>query len=532
MTFSIITNALGGLALFLLAMLMMTDGATAFAGRGLKQLLGRWTSTPWRGVGVGVLVTGLVQSSSAITVATIGFVNAGVLTLRQALGVVFGANVGTTMTAWLVSLVGVGFKIEAFALPILTVGVVLHLMVANPRYKGLGKALAGFGLFFLGLAILKDAFSSLADAYGQSLQAGDGNFHVASFLLAGFIATLLTQSSSAAIAIILTAASGGILPIESAAAAVIGANIGTTSTAAFAALKATPAAKRLALGHIIFNVCTAVAALILLPLLMAFIAVLAKLGHTEGSPATLLAIFHSVFNLLGVVLMLPLGARLANFLEKLFKNKEEDIAKPQYLDYTLMATPVLAIAALQQELQRLERLVTELLLCALNNNLNGSALNRQVEALSALVEAITAYIVHLRPDAMEKESANALSDCLYAARYWQDAASAAPKMRQLMNKNNSSVVEVNDAIVAMQSVAQKSLTLSLPVAALQVRDLTDKLRVQHRESRHQILAMAIEKNSDLELLEQQLEALDATRLGIKQWLKAMDLLSRTLVMPH
>lgn len=152
MDFEILTNALGGLALFLLAMLLMTEGLNVFAGGGLKQLLGRWTSTPLRGVFAGILVTGVVQSSSAVTVATIGFVNAGVLTLRQALGVIFGTNVGTTMTGWLVSLVGFGFKIEAFALPILTLGVMLRLGCSSKRCNGLGMALAGFGLFFLGLA--------------------------------------------------------------------------------------------------------------------------------------------------------------------------------------------------------------------------------------------------------------------------------------------------------------------------------------------------------------------------------------------
>jgi len=134
-------NVIGGLALFLLAMLMMTEGLKLFAGDGLKQLLGRFTSTPFRGVLAGSLVTGLVQSSTAVTVAVIGFVNIGLLGLRQGLGVVFGTNVGTTVTGWLVSLVGFGFKIESFALPILAVGVALRLGCCSRRNQGLGKAI-------------------------------------------------------------------------------------------------------------------------------------------------------------------------------------------------------------------------------------------------------------------------------------------------------------------------------------------------------------------------------------------------------
>src|SRR5690606_26034061 len=151
------------------AMLMMTEGLKIFAGRSLKTLLERWTSTPLRGVFAGMLVTGLVQASAAVTVATIGFVNAGIITLRQALGVIYGTNVGTTMTAWLVSLVGFDFDIEAFALPILTIGVALRLLCSDKRWQGLGDALAGFGLFFLGLAILKDAFVGFAGNLGAGL---------------------------------------------------------------------------------------------------------------------------------------------------------------------------------------------------------------------------------------------------------------------------------------------------------------------------------------------------------------------------
>ena len=145
MSTSVVIQAAGGLALFLLAMGMMTDGLKTFAGAGLKRLLERWTDRPLRGLATGILITGLVQSSSAVTVATIGFVNAGMLTLSQAIAVVFGANVGTTVTSWLVALVGSGFKISALALPILTVGVILRIAGSGGRWASLGEALAGFG---------------------------------------------------------------------------------------------------------------------------------------------------------------------------------------------------------------------------------------------------------------------------------------------------------------------------------------------------------------------------------------------------
>ena len=166
-----LSAAAGGLALFLLAMLMMTEGLKTYGGRSLKRLLGRWTSTPLRGVATGTLVTALVQSSSAVGVSTIGFVNAGLMSLRQALAVVFGANLGTAMTGWLVSLVGFDFRIETDALPIIAIGVAIHLGSSTPRRRGLGAALAGLVLFLLGLSVLKDALARLGGMIGPDALA-------------------------------------------------------------------------------------------------------------------------------------------------------------------------------------------------------------------------------------------------------------------------------------------------------------------------------------------------------------------------
>lgn len=424
MNVSIMTllNALGGLALFLLAMQMMTEGLKVFAGDGLKQLLSRYTSTPFKGVLTGILVTGLVQSSGAVTVAVIGFVNAGLMGLRQALGVVFGSNIGTTTTGWLVSLVGFGFKIEAFALPILALGVFLRVVSSGRRNQGLGEALAGFGLFFLGLAILKDAFAVVAQQYGTSITGGNGAGLV-TFLLIGIVATILTQSSSATIAILLTAASGGVISIQSAAAAVIGANLGSTSTAALAVVKATPNAKRLAIGHIVFNLLTGIIALALLPLLIWGVAQMADLFELEGSPAAFLALFHTVFNLLGVAIMLPLANPLARLLSRRFTSAEEQAGMPQHLDTTLSATPALAVAALRAELLRL-REMTNRLLCETLQYSPAAARNveQQAKAIHSLVAAVADYVGTVRTATMSLEVGDRLARSLRTARYLDEAA--------------------------------------------------------------------------------------------------------------
>ena len=257
----------GGLGLFLLAVNMITDGLTLAAGHALRDMLGKWTRTLGRGIVSGISITAIVQSSSAVTVATIGFVNAGLLSLYQALGVVYGSYIGTTMTAWLVAIIGFQVKVDAFALPMIGIGMLLRLTGGDSRRAPVGMALAGFGLFFIGIDVLKEAFEGLAIAIDLQKLTLDGIAGVFLYAGIGFLMTVLTQSSSAAIAITLTAATGGIVGLYAAAAMVIGANVGTTSTAAFAVIGATSNAKRVAAAHIIFNVATGVVALMIMPVL-------------------------------------------------------------------------------------------------------------------------------------------------------------------------------------------------------------------------------------------------------------------------
>jgi phosphate:Na+ symporter len=415
MNVHIVTNTLGGLALFLLAMAMMTDGLKAYAGHQLKRMLERYTSTPLRGVAAGVLVTGLVQHSGAVTVAVIGFVNAGLMTLRQALGVVFGTNIGTTVTVWLVSLVGVGLDIQALAMPLLAIGVAMRFGVANKQWQGLGLALSGFGLFFLGLGILQDAFGNLAEQTSGRL-GSDTGWPV--FLFIGFVATVLTQSSSAALALVVTAAAGGLITLEAGAAAVIGANLGSTSTAVIAALKATANAKRLVMGHVLFNLLTAVVALALFPVMLAILRAFTGAVEMGSGIGSALALFHTLFNCLGVALILPFSGVLSRWLEKRFQSTEENLAKPRYLDQTLIELPSLAVPALRQELNRQRFLVAEHLALGLQGQMQPT----RVEALKLLHETIAGFIERVSTSPMGARDAQELAQELRISRYLDEAA--------------------------------------------------------------------------------------------------------------
>lgn len=534
MTVAIALNAAGGLALFLLAMQMMTDGLKSFAGGGLKQLLGRFTSTPLKGVLAGILVTGLVQSSSAVTVATIGFVNAGLLTLRQALGVIYGTNVGTTVTGWLVSLVGFGVKIESFALPILAAGVALRLIFSTKRTKGLGDALAGFGLFFLGLAILKDSFGTLAETYGSAVAGGSLGGNLLTFLLIGFVATVLTQSSSAAIAIILTAASGSVIDLQSAAAAVIGANLGTTSTATIAVLHATAHAKRLAVGHVLFNIITGAVALALLPLLIWLVGQLAHLLDMEGSPALALALFHTVFNVLGVIIMLPLGSKLSKQLERMFRSQEEETGRPQYLDATLAAIPDLAVAALHTELMRLRGMVVHLV-CEVVRQTDKSipAVERQTAGMRGLVTAIAGFVGMIRTESMSREVGDQLARALRIARYLDEAArlaATAMKLKQELQKTTDPEL----VITLGRLFEQISSCCDLARAEKQVLEHDDSERLialeafehHYQQSKSRLLAAAVSGQQSIDIVARQLDDLSSTRRMVEQLVKA-DRLLRT-----
>lgn len=428
----IVLSAAGGLGIFLLAMAMMTDGLKVFGGERLKSLLQNWTSTPVRAALTGAMVTGIVQSSSAVTVATIGFANAGILTLQQSLGVIFGANVGTTMTGWLVSLTGFGFKIEALALPIIALGMGLRVTVKGKRLRGLGEGLAGFGLFFLGLSVLKDAFSGLAATFGTATLGDAGTGGIAIFALVGIVATVLTQSSSAAIALILTAASESAVGLGAAAAAIIGANIGTTSTAALAVIKATPNARRVATGHILFNVCTGVIAFLILPLLLLGVELISDVLGLPRNPIVALALFHTVFNLLGVALLLPFVRPLSVRLERLFRTQEEDISRPRFLDTTTATTPAIAVPALRQELLRMHDLVRSTARKVLDQPGGTSAtVEAHADAIFRLGRSVRSFAVTVRMEGMSRNLAETIPQQLRISRYLEEAAMLLSEVRAI-----------------------------------------------------------------------------------------------------
>ncbi len=341
-----LTVILGGLGVFLLGMKLLSDNLRSAAGDALRMILAKFTGGKLSSVGTGTVFTALVQSSSATTLAAIGFVSAGLLTFSQAVGVIFGANLGTTATSWLVATLGLRVSISAFAYPMVGIGALVTLLTKG-RKSHFGAALAGFGLIFVGIDILQLGMADLADEIDLTAVDGEGLTGQLILIGIGFVMTVLMQSSSAAVATTLTALFAGAVDLPQAASLVIGQAVGTTVTAALAAIGASLAARRTAVAHILFNVITAVLALSVLPLfLMAHGAWVG--GGRPLADATAIAIFHTAFKLLGVVVLLPVLEPFSRAVYKLVPGEE-----PQYaagLDDNAAAVPAVGVEATRQAL--------------------------------------------------------------------------------------------------------------------------------------------------------------------------------------
>lgn len=338
----VLATVFGGIGLFLLGMVLMTDGLKTLAGDALRRVLARYTGSPLRAVAAGAGATALVQSSSATTLATIGFVSAGLLGFNNAIGVIIGANLGTTSTGWIVSLLGLKFSVGAFALPLVGAGALMRL-VGRERLAQAGLALAGFGLIFVGIDVLQDGMAGLATRIDLAAYSAPGWRPRLLLVGAGLVMTVLMQSSSAAVATTLTALAGGAIGLDQAAALVIGQNIGTTVTAGLAAIGASVPARRTALVHAVFNFGAALIAFSILPLFVDFVERLMSDDGSGADHALTIAAFHTAFNVLGALVFIPLIPRLSVWAARVLPERHSPLTR--HLDTALREVPALAVSA-------------------------------------------------------------------------------------------------------------------------------------------------------------------------------------------
>jgi phosphate:Na+ symporter len=473
-----ILTLLGSLGVFLLGMKLMSEALQKVAGERLKSLLAKMTSNRFSGVLTGLTVTGVLQSSSATTVIVVSFVSAGLFTLTQAIGVIMGANIGTTFTGWIVAIVGFKLKISAMALPAIALGVALTFLKKG-RARQWGEVLVGFGILFLGLSLMKDSVPAISDpeqlAWLQSLTEY-GFLSVIAFVFIGTVLTIVLQSSSATMTMTLTLAAMGWIPYPFAAALVLGENIGTTATANIAAIGATPAAKRAALVHLLFNVIGVAWVLALMNIYWLPVVDFlvpgdpnvdfrslqgddVAMGLAAGVVTTHLAAAHTLFNVTNTLLMLPFTRQLEQIVTRWISDPgSEPSAGARFVSTSRIGSAEINVVQVGKAMQHMTHLVRSMLTDALY------IVSHPQDDLGTMVEKTLA--VEREVDQLEQEILSYLTTLGRSPI----SESTASKVTELM-QNTHRLERIGDHCAVIVRIARRIHSAGTPFADEAIEDI-------------------------------------------------------------
>jgi phosphate:Na+ symporter len=388
-----IAGILGGIGLFLLGMSLMTDGLKTLGGGSLRRILAKLTGGPLKAFATGTAITALIHSSAATVVTSIGFVSAGLLTFHQAIAIIFGANLGTTSTGWLVAALGLNFSIQSLALPFIALGAFLKLF-SGERLSPAGLAIAGLGLVFISIDFLQQGFDSIAaDTFDYAGLPADSLQTRLILVVSGMFATIILQSSSVAVALTITALHSGSISFDQAAALVIGQNVGTAATSLIAVIGATVPAKRTAIAHIGFNFVTGLAIFILFPFFNSAVLLLCDLFGIEQAGMQL-AMYHTAFNVAGVATLLPLSGLFAKYIERLVPEDGPDLTR--HLDVSVASIPAVAVDAARRTLVEVYVKIVEMMEGAMKPDFSRREIINEAESLRRSVEETRNFIANVR----------------------------------------------------------------------------------------------------------------------------------------
>lgn len=417
----------GGIGIFLLGMVLLTEGLKTAAGDAMRRILSRFTGGPVSAVFTGTTIAAVVQSSTATTVMTLGFVSAGLLPFVQAIGIVFGARIGTTSTGWMVSLLGLKLGIGTLAFIFVGIGALLRLL-GKGRASPIGLALAGIGLIFVGIDTLQEGMIGLAERIDPStLPAGTGWSRLI-LLGIGVVMTVVMQSSSAAIATTLTAYAAGTIDLYQAASLVIGQNLGTIVTPIIASIGASTPARRTALSHILFNTTSAVATFATFPIAVRAAAAFAGWAF-PGSDSVVIAIFDTGMNLLGVLILLPVLGPFARLIERLVP--ERGPALTRYLDSSVASVSSLAVDAARRTVMETAGVLTGAAQIALRGTPRERSLEQTLTSADAALAAVRRFLSDIQ-STPETPREHALHlDVLHTVDHLESLIAALEKTRYL-----------------------------------------------------------------------------------------------------
>ncbi|HEY4662954.1 MAG TPA: Na/Pi cotransporter family protein [Candidatus Humimicrobiaceae bacterium] len=456
MYFKLVIQVLGGLALFIFGMTTLSDSIQKITSNSLKSVINILQKRPWASVLVGLVTTMIIQSSSATSVMTIGFVNAGLMTLKASIGIIMGANIGTTITAQIVS-----FNIiDVLSYPLIIIGFIMFFVSKRRRYKNIGMALLGLGLLFLGMNIMKLSLEPLRDniAFKNFLLTFSKNPFLG--LLVGLIMTSILQSSSATIGLLIALAAQGLMPITAAVPVLFGDNIGTCTTALIASTGTTVTARRTAFAHLLFNIFGTV---LFFTLLYGFKLAPLILPHLGSTVPHQIANMHTIFNTTTVIILFPIIGLFEKMVVKLYPGKDIIVQKNAlYLDSRLINTPAVSLDLAKKELHRVIKIAQNMLnfsyerLNKKDTTIEKKVLDREY-AVDSITEDIIRYLTKISQKSLGQRLSNKLTNLLHIAYDAERAADHTESMLYLMlvkeeNNMNFSKIALQDLESAVGKV--------------------------------------------------------------------------------
>lgn len=486
---------LGGLGLFLFGMKIMSEGLQKVAGDRIRKILAALTSNRLMGMLVGMTVTAIVQSSSATTVMVVGFVNAGLLSLIQSIGVILGANIGTTITAQLIA-----FKISHYALPAIGLGVGLKLFARNRRWTYVGEVILGFGLLFLGLAVMKDAMGPIKESeFFISLFTGIGHNHLLGILI-GAIMTIFLQSSSATIGVTLALAANGLLTFEASVALILGENIGTTITANLAAIGTNLAARRTALSHFLFNFIGVGYMFLFFPFFLDIVNSVtpgdadfivqtqqqaAQFGVNIGDKpfvARHIANTHTLFNIINTIIFLPFIGFLARLTTFLLRGEVvETEFHLKHIDMRVLNTPPVALGQARSETIRMAHLAEEFFDKTMQylrdqDDKYIASLEKMENHIDLLQKEITNFLVALSQHSISQDVSREIGSMMHMVNDLERIGDHCENLWQLSQRKK--LEKIDFSVVAIEEIDELSGKtrefLSYVVKAMERRDVRIK----------------------------------------------------------
>ncbi|MFH0924369.1 MAG: Na/Pi cotransporter family protein [bacterium] len=477
-----IFGLIGGLALFIYGIQLMGDGLQKTAGDNMRKILGKLTNNPIMGVLVGAGITSVIQSSSATTVMLVGFVNAGLMTLRQAVGVIMGANIGTTVTAQLIA-----FKIEKYSLPIIGIGFALTFFSKNKRCKNVGEILLGTGILFLGLSTMTGSVKFLRNS--SHIKNFFINFSTKPILgvLAGLLVTMFIQSSSATVGLTIALAASGLIGIKEAIPLILGENIGTCVTTLLACVGTNLSAKRAAVAHTLFNI---LGTILILPFLVPFLKIVLL---SSNDVSRQIANAHTLFNIMNTIILLPLISYFIKVVKFIVPGEEPVIElAPHYLDKRLIKTPTIALEQVRNEILRMAKTTQVMINKAIEaflkeDRIKTKDVHEKEKIVDMLQKEISDYLVELAQESITLEISKKINSSQHMLHDFERIGDHAENIAKLAVKRwDGNLCFTKDASNDLKSLYQEASGF--------LNQIIQAIEKEDKEIAHK--AMVMEENID------------------------------------